>query len=44
MRLHEYYFEKPGGKGVLDKSGKLAPIVCKHQKSSLIRVEAFMAS
>ena len=24
MRLHEYYFENLGGKGVLDKSGKLA--------------------
>ena len=23
MRLHEYYFENLGGKGVLDKSGKL---------------------
>ncbi len=24
MRLHEYYFDNLGGKGVLDKSGKLA--------------------
>ncbi len=24
MRLHEYYFENLGGKGVLDKSGKLS--------------------
>ncbi len=24
MRLHEYYFENLGGKGVLDKSGKVA--------------------
>ena len=24
MRLHEYYFENLGGKGGLDKSGKLA--------------------
>src|SRR4030043_626164 len=24
MRLHEYYFENLGGKGALDKSGKLA--------------------
>ena len=27
MRLHEYYFENLGGKGSLDKSGKLAQIL-----------------
>ena len=24
MRLHEYYFENLGGKGVVDKTGRLA--------------------
>ncbi len=27
MRLHEYYFENLGGKGTLDKSGKLAQML-----------------
>ncbi|MCK4362211.1 MAG: superoxide dismutase, partial [Dehalococcoidia bacterium] len=27
MRLHEYYFENLGGKGSLDKSGKLAQVL-----------------
>ena len=27
MRLHEYYFENLGGKGSLDKSGKLAQML-----------------